>query len=137
MGWDGSPGANVALAAAADLFGDRELIVVEIGPQDDEGDSRPPDKYAARTSFVRLPTGHRGQVDPPQRPAASHRDTEFSVGQARPQSARPRSARFPYAVMLRCVACSGPTPEPLHGWVGNRNRAVQAGHRSRDIAILR
>lgn len=54
VGWDGSPGADVALAAATDLFPERELIIVEVGPQDDQKDPRHPD-HAARTSFVRLP----------------------------------------------------------------------------------
>lgn len=55
VGWDGSPGADVALAAAADLFPDRELVVVGVGPQGDQEAPRPPAEYAARTSFVRLP----------------------------------------------------------------------------------
>ena len=55
VGWDGSPGADVALAAAVDLFAERELIVVEVGAADDEGDSRPPVEHAARASFLQLP----------------------------------------------------------------------------------
>lgn len=55
VGWDGSPGAEVALASAADLFPDRELIVAEVGTQGDQPDPRPPDHPAARGSFVRLP----------------------------------------------------------------------------------
>ena len=55
VGWDGSPGAEVALAAAANLFADRELIVVEVGPPDDQEDRRPPQELSARASFVQLP----------------------------------------------------------------------------------
>lgn len=51
VGWDGSPGANVALAAAGELFPDRALIVVEVGAQEGSG----PPAQAAQTSFVRLP----------------------------------------------------------------------------------
>ena len=55
VGWDGSPGAKVALAAADDLFPDRELIAVEVRPQDDLEDLREPAEHAARASLVRLP----------------------------------------------------------------------------------
>ena len=55
VGWDGSPGARAAMAAAADLFPDRELIVVGVGLPDDEDTPRPADTYAARASYVRLP----------------------------------------------------------------------------------
>jgi nucleotide-binding universal stress UspA family protein len=55
VGWDGSPGANVARTAAADLFPDRALIVVEVGAQDDQEDPQPPDERPARARFVRLP----------------------------------------------------------------------------------
>jgi nucleotide-binding universal stress UspA family protein len=55
VGWDGSPGADVALAAAADLFPDRELVVVEVGPPADHVDRRPPQVHAPRTSFAQLP----------------------------------------------------------------------------------
>lgn len=55
VGWDASPGASVALAAAADLFSDRELIVVGVGLPEDEDTPRPTDPHAARASYVRLP----------------------------------------------------------------------------------
>jgi nucleotide-binding universal stress UspA family protein len=55
VGWDGSPGANVALAAAADLFPDRELIVVEVRPQGDDEDPQRPEDLPARASLVQLP----------------------------------------------------------------------------------
>ena len=54
VGWDGSPGGNVALASAADLFPDRELIVVEVRSQGDQ-DPGQPDELPARARFVRLP----------------------------------------------------------------------------------
>ena len=52
VGWDGSPGAEIALATAAGLFPDRELIIAEVSTQDDP---RPPDALPARASFVALP----------------------------------------------------------------------------------
>lgn len=55
VGWDDSPGGNIALASAADLFPDRELIVVEVRSQDGQEDPRQPDELPARASFVRLP----------------------------------------------------------------------------------
>ncbi len=55
VGWDDSPGGDVALASAADLFPDRELIVVEVRTQDDREDLRQPDELPARARFVRLP----------------------------------------------------------------------------------
>ncbi len=59
VGWDDSPGGNVALASAAELFPDRELIVVEVRSQDDEEDLRQPDELPARARFVRLPLINR------------------------------------------------------------------------------
>ncbi len=47
-------GGNVALASAADLFPDRELIVVEVRSQGDQ-DPGPPDELPAGARFVRLP----------------------------------------------------------------------------------
>lgn len=55
VGWDDSPGASAAIATAADLFPDRELIIVGVGLPEDEHTPRPPDEHAARASYVRLP----------------------------------------------------------------------------------
>ena len=55
MGWDGSPGASVAVAAAAALFPDRELIVAEVGADGGLEVPRPPVGSIPRASFVRLP----------------------------------------------------------------------------------
>ena len=55
VGWDGSPGADVALAAAADLFGDRELIIAGVGTEDGPEDLGRAAQQVPRASFVRLP----------------------------------------------------------------------------------
>lgn len=59
VGWDGSPGSDVALAAAARLFPDRELVVAQVGDSDEQEGARALDLAASRGSLVRLPINDR------------------------------------------------------------------------------
>ncbi len=55
VGWDGSPGAEVALTAAAGLFPGRELVAVEVGAPDDRAGPQQQAGTVARPTFVRPP----------------------------------------------------------------------------------
>lgn len=59
VGWDGSPGAEAALAAAGRIFGQREIVAVSV---DDDADAAPPAADLGVThTHIRHPKGRRGR----------------------------------------------------------------------------